>query len=81
MFHMVDSFLRKNKDRFYHNGHLDNGIASGAASKGETPFPKICLAIGQRVTYGRTACMTDLILETTRLRIFSEFSNHQQEVI
>ena len=68
MFYMVDSFLRRNKDRFYHNGHLDYGIGSGAASKGkgETPFPKIRLAIGQRVTYGRTACMTDLILETIR---------------
>ena len=66
MFYMVDSFLCRNKDRFYHNGHLDYGIGLGAASKGETLFPKIRLAIGQRVTYGRTACMTDLILETIR---------------
>ena len=66
MFYMVDSFLRRNKDRFYHNGHLDYGIGAGAASKGETPFPKMRLAIGQRVRYGRTACMTDLILETIR---------------
>ena len=64
MFYMVDSFLRRNQDRFYHNGHLDYGIGADVASKGETPFPKIRLAIGQRVTYGRTACMTDLILET-----------------
>ena len=70
MFYMVDSFLRRNKDRFYHNGHLDYGIGAG-----ETPFPKIRLAIGQRVSYGRTACMTDLILETIRYGIFSEFSN------
>ena len=66
MFYMVDSFLRRNKDQFYHNGHLDYGLGAGAAIEGETPFPKIRLAIGQGVTYGRTACMTDLILETIR---------------
>ena len=67
MFYMVDSFLRRNKDRFYHNGHLDYGLGAGAgASEGETAFPKIRLATGQRVTYGRTACMTELILETIR---------------
>ena len=60
MFYMVDSFLRRNKDRFYHNGHLDYGIGAG-----ETPFPKIRLAIGQRVSCMH-ACMTDLILETIR---------------
>ena len=47
MFYMVDSFLRRNQDRFYHNGHLDYGIGADVASKGETPFPKIRLAIGQ----------------------------------
>ena len=57
MFYMVDSFLRRNKDRFYHNGHLDYGIGAGAASKGETPFPKIRLAIGQ--SHIRPNCMRD----------------------
>ena len=47
MFYMVDSFLRRNKDRFYHNGYFDYGIGADAAIRGKPLFLKYVSRLGK----------------------------------